>query len=84
MHLYQVYMGDEYCCFVFAETKNRARYMCHNYFDEDYIDTTAYLRVKDTGGKEALIDSDYDENYSRVTNLGYRYATEEEMDDAGY
>lgn len=58
MNLYEVYPRYDYwCCYVFAETRNKARYALVNYFDDTkYIDFSCKLIKKDTGGKPEVCD----------------------------
>ena len=77
MNLYVVSNGNEWCYFVFAESPNKARAMCVNHMcDERYIDLKAYLRADKVGGLPAVIDCPDDEDYGRVTILGFGYQQE--------
>jgi len=78
MNLYAVYprRGD-WCCYVFAETQNKARARVVGYFDseDEYIDFGAKLVRKDVGGIAQVCD----ENCKRLELLGVRYRDEEDF-----
>ena len=82
MNLYWVCDNNEYGAYVFAETRNRARsMMVGHFYDEEYIYLKAYLKKRDVGGEEAIVDDDTDKDYKRVTDLDFRFMTEEELDE---
>ena len=83
MNLYWVSVGGEYGYFVFSETANRARSMCVHHLtdDEEYIYLSAYLKRKDVGGTEEIVDCEHDKSYQRVVDLGFKFMTEDEVDE---
>ena len=56
-NLYYVSCLYEYGCFVFAESANRAKSLCVNYFtdDEPYIDLRCRLMKHDVGGEPNIV-----------------------------
>ena len=83
MNLYFVCMKDaDWGTFVFAETRNKARAMCVNYFsnDEDYPSLCAYLRAKNVEGEAGIADTNdaEDKVYKRVLALGFKFDEERE------
>lgn len=79
MNLYVVCPdGQEWACFVFAETGNKAKQMIVNHIDDTpYIDFRYSTLKKDVGGDPEVCDTDCD----RLGVLGFKYMTEEEMDE---
>lgn len=77
MNLYCVYpRGGDWCCYVFEETRNKARAQLVGHFDnnDEYIDFGAALIAKDTGGDAQVCDM----NCDRLERLGARYREEDE------
>jgi hypothetical protein len=61
MNLYMVYpRGDDWCCYIFAETRNKAKMMLLHYFtyDDEYIDYGCRTIKKDVGGESEVCDED--------------------------
>ena len=82
VNLYCVSNLYDYCWFVFAETANRAKALCVNYFtdDEPYINMRAKIIKKDVGGEtDIVVDSETDKDYGRVLAAGGRFLSEEEI-----
>ena len=77
MNLYAIYPSSyDWCCYVFAETPNKAKYMLVRYFneqDEQYIDFRYGVVGKDVGGKAEICDW----NCKRLSDLGVSYAEED-------
>jgi|GEM_PF-4545407 len=76
MSLYCVYpRNGDWCCFVFAETRNRARALLVGYFDDEdgYIDFGARCVKKGVNGSEEICDVDC----GRLASLGVQYVNEE-------
>ena len=81
MNLYSVNCSEDWQVFVFAETRNRAKMMFLDWYgDCFYIDIRARILKKDTGGIAEVVDTDWEDNYKRVTDLGFRYLTEGEVE----
>jgi len=82
VNLYWVLVCDDWGYFVFAKSANRAKSISvHHFAEEEYIDMRAYLKNKDVGGKtDVIVDCSDDDGYDRVTALGHRYMSEEEME----
>ena len=80
MNLYQVsIINVDYCTFVFAETRNKAKYMVVNRFgQEEYCDLRAKLLKKDVGGIATVVEHEGDEHYSKVLGLGFGFREVEE------
>lgn len=79
MNLYKVYPAlEEWCCYVFHETPNKAKLSLVGYFDNDntYIDFRCKTVKKDVGGEPQVCDTDC----KRLADLGVRYWTQEEID----
>ena len=78
MNLYRVYprFDEDWCCFVFEETRNKARNRFAGYFSEDhkYIDFNAVCVRKNVHGEPEICASDCE----RLEELGIHYSTEEE------
>ena len=72
-------LKDEWCCFVFAESRNKAKMAITNYFTNDdfYIDYGCKTIKKDVGGESEVCDMDCD----RLATLDCKYMTESEMSD---
>ena len=71
MNLYCVYpRNDYYVCYVFAETRNKAKASLVGYFyDEEYIDFNAVCIKKNVGGIAEVCDIDC----KRLADLGIEY-----------
>ena len=81
MNLYLVYVGRfEWCCFVFTTSRNRAKMLVMQCFgtDDPYTDYRCITKQKDVGGTERVIDWQEDEEYYRVTELGFSYKEPED------
>ena len=80
MNLYQVsIINVDYCTFVFAETRNKAKYMMVGCFgDEEYCDLRTLLLKKDVGGVATVIEHEGDAGYKRVQELGFGFREEVE------
>ena len=75
MNLYKVYpFGDEWCCYVFAETRNKAKTMLVHYFtnDDEYIDYGCKTVKKNVGGEPEVCDGDCE----RLVVCGVKYNNE--------
>lgn len=78
-----VVQGDNYCCFVFAATANKAKslyqQMDGSYFDTEYTDLRANIVKKDVGGEtDVVVDLPENEDYYRVLAAGGMYTEEDE------
>jgi hypothetical protein len=64
--------NDEWCCFVFAETRNKARARLVGHFDNnhEYIDFGARCVKKNVGGEPEVCDTDC----ARLESLGFKYS----------
>ena len=83
MDLYRVYpRGDTWCCYVFEETRNKARAKLVGHFDSenDYTAFNAVRVKKGIGGEPEICDTDCE----RLEKLGIRYATEEDGNEYFY
>lgn len=72
MNLYKVYpLKDEWCCYVFAETRNKAKTMLVHYFtsDDEYIDYGCRTIKTDVHGDSEVCD----ENCDRLAALDVHY-----------
>lgn len=78
MFLWLCYYKDcEWCCYVIAETKGKAKSLFQSYWrDEEYIDIRAYKVKEAKGFREGIHDMDDDV----LKSLGVRYLTEEEAE----
>ena len=77
MNLYKVYpRWDYWCCYVFEETRNKARNRLVGYFSEDheYIDFNAVCARKNVHGGPEICARDC----ARLEELDVRYATDED------
>lgn len=83
MNLYIVWDKNyEWCCYAFDTTRNRAKLRVAESFGEDYINMRCKtLRKGINLPYPMLADSEDAEGYDIVLQLGYRYATEEEMNE---
>jgi len=83
MNLYQVSVqNDEWCTFVFAETRNKAKVMMVGwFFDEEYCDFRTRLLKKDVGGIATVVEHEGDEHYSKVLGLGFGFREDVEDGD---
>ena len=91
MNIYWVSTRDEpFGLFITAKTRGRAkeigrREMCGAYNDECFTDMRASLRAKDiTEEKDERVIYDGIEDEEILKAHGLRYATEEEIEAAGY
>ena len=83
MNLYVVFpRQDNWDCYVFSETANKAKAKMVNYFsdDEAYIDFRCKILRKDVGGNSEICEIDC----QRLADLEIRYLTEEEIDPFEY
>jgi hypothetical protein len=70
--------GQEWGCFVFAETPNKAKQMLVNKIDDTpYIDFRYSTLKKDVGGNPEVCDTDCE----RLDALGYKYMSIDEADE---
>jgi hypothetical protein len=75
MNLYFVYpYNDEWCCYVFAETRNKAKTMILHYFTDDdyYIDYGCRIIYKNVDGISEVCDEDCE----RLKLYGIKYNNE--------
>lgn len=82
MNLYSVgYYLSNWCVYVFAPTRNRAKAMVAELYGEEYIHMRCKtLRKGVNVAVPSVVDSEDDEAYKDVLKCGYRYMTEEEVD----
>lgn len=78
INLYLVYpRSDEWCCYIFAESRNKAKYMIVGHFSHydgsEYIDYNAVTIKKDVGGSPEVCDLDCD----RLKAIGIEYLNDD-------
>ena len=83
MNLYHVWDRHyEWCCFAFNTTRNRAKARVAELFDQEYIDMRCKTLKRGVNVPVPMVvDCDTDEGYDMVLKCGYRYATEEELNE---
>lgn len=77
MYLYRLwYDGAEWCCYVIAKSRGRAKSLFHNYWEEgDYIDIRGEKVRSADGHEEKILDYDCEE----LEELGEKYDIPEEF-----
>ena len=82
MNLYSVCDKHyEWCCYVFAPTRNRAKVLVAQHLFQDYIDLRSQCLKKGVNIPYCLVvDCPEDESYDLVLKCGYKYMTEEEAE----
>lgn len=85
VNLYRVSPSSyDYCYFVFARSRNKAKQLCTHYNDdsEDYIDLRCSLCEKNVNPEyeNKVIDSQADKEYEYVRSLGFEYSEEVDYD----
>ena len=82
MNLYNVMDKNyEWGCFVFAPSRNRAKVLVAEHFNEDYIHLRCKTLKKGINMDQCLIvDCPEDTGYDLVLKLGFHYPTQEEID----
>ena len=71
------YVNTEWCCYVIAPTRGRAKSLFHDYWREgDFVDVRGYKVKEAPDAPQGVYDMDCQE----LKNLGVRYMTEEEME----
>lgn len=74
------YKNCEWCCYVIAKTKGKAKSLFQDYWrDGEYIDIRVYKVKEAKGFVEGIHDMDDDV----LKQLGVRYLTEEELERIG-
>lgn len=82
MNLYMCwYSNDEWCCYVIAKNRGRAKSIFHNYWNnyqtiEEYTDVRC-KKIKEANGYEEGVHDIQDEV---LDELGVKYLTEKEME----
>lgn len=71
------YSDDEWCCFVIAPSRGRAKALFQDYWKEGDFTEVRCRKVKSADGAEAGV---YDVNCPVLTELGVHYLTEEEIE----
>ena len=79
MNLYCVFDDQyEWCCFVFANTRNQAKSLWANAFDQEYTSARCKTLKRDVNAPVSLlfrlVDSPDDKDYHYVTELGFEYS----------
>ena len=66
---------EEWCCYVYADTRNKARAMLVGYFNNEleYTDFNAVAIRKDVGGESGI----YDRDCERLANQGIYYTNDD-------
>lgn len=79
MYLWTVYYKNEdWCCYVIAPTRGRAKYLFQDYWREGEYTDIRLNKVKEANGySEGVYDMDCDV----LRELGVRYLTEEEWEE---
>lgn len=82
MNLYRVCDKHyEWGCFVFAKSRNQAKYIVANYFSEEYTAMRARILKRGVNIDHSLIvDCEDSKGYDLVQECGFRYPTQEEID----
>ena len=80
MNLYKVWIkNQDWCTFVFAETRNKAKYkLVGNFGEDEYCDIRSSLLKRNVGGSAALVECEGDADYKRVQELGFGFREEVE------
>lgn len=68
------YANDEWCCYVIAPTRGKAKSLFHNYWYEGWYTDVRCCKVKEAPGMEQGI---YDMDCPELEALGVRYRDEE-------
>lgn len=79
MNLYCVYPEQyDWCCFVFAMSRNDAKAMWARCFDQEYINARCKTLHKGLNFPfSKCVDCPDDPDYGYVVGLGYEYAEDE-------
>ncbi len=83
MNLYVVMDNNyDWCVYVFDVSRNRARIRMAESYDVEYVDTRCKTLKKGLNvPKPMLVDDDSSEGYDIILELGYRYLTDEEIEE---
>jgi hypothetical protein len=76
MNLYWVSGCEyQYGVFIFTTSRNRAKMLAVGQFNDSdtYLDMRCQTLKKDVSGRETVVDCDFDEDYKRVTELGFGF-----------
>ena len=78
MNLYIVLdRGYDWCCFVFAKSRNTAKKLAADFFDLEYIEMRARTIAKNTEiTGEAVVDDNEHKLYETVKKYGCEFAEE--------
>lgn len=72
------YAGDEWCCFVVAHSRGRAKALFQDYWREGEYTEVRCRKVKEAPGAEEGV---YDVDCPALEELGVRYLSEEELEE---
>lgn len=72
------YEGDEWCCFVIAQSRGRAKALFQDYWREGEYTEVRCRKVKDATGSEEGV---YDVDCPVLEELGVRYLSEKEQEE---
>lgn len=72
------YKNEDWCCYVIAPTRGRAKYLFQDYWKEGEFTDIRLNKIKEANGyREGVYDMDCDV----LRELGVRYLTEEEWEE---
>ena len=85
MNLYRVHGFDDCsCCFVFDTSRGRAKARVASYFNCEYINMRCQILAHGVNVPFLMVvDSPDAVGYEYVLKCGYRYATDEELEEMG-